>query len=96
VNISAAAENNARRCDAVCRSHGLATRFADGLWIAPDGSPPFYPDVTGAGVGVSNVFGESVWPDVAAVIAAAFPGRPIAGCERGGELARLALIAWHR
>jgi hypothetical protein len=41
----AAADNNARWCDAVCRSHGLATRFADDLWIALEGSPTFYPDV---------------------------------------------------
>src|SRR5205085_12334820 len=40
-----AAENNARSCDAVCRSHGLATRFAGELWLAPGGAPRFYPDV---------------------------------------------------
>jgi hypothetical protein len=40
-----AAHNNARWCDAVCRSHGLATRFIDDVWIAPEGSPRFYPDV---------------------------------------------------
>jgi hypothetical protein len=43
-DASAAADNNARWCDAVCRSHGLATRFAGDLWIAPQGSPRFYPD----------------------------------------------------
>jgi hypothetical protein len=43
--VPAAAENNARWCDAVCRSHGLATRFVDGLWVALEGSPRFYPDV---------------------------------------------------
>jgi hypothetical protein len=43
--VRAAAENNAWWCDAVCRSHGLATRFIDGLWVAPEGSPQFYPDV---------------------------------------------------
>jgi hypothetical protein len=42
--VVAAAENNARWCDAVCRSHGLATRFVDGLWVALEGSPRFYPD----------------------------------------------------
>ncbi len=40
-----AAENNARWCDAVCRSHGLATRFAGDLWRALGGAPRFYPDV---------------------------------------------------
>jgi hypothetical protein len=40
-----AADNNARWCDAVCRSHGFATSFVDDLWIAPEGSPRFYPDV---------------------------------------------------
>lgn len=43
--VEAAVENNARWCDAVCRSHGLATRFAGDLWLAPDGAPRFYPDV---------------------------------------------------
>jgi hypothetical protein len=43
-DASAAADNNARWCDAVCRSHGLPTRFVDDLWIAPEGSPRFYPD----------------------------------------------------
>jgi hypothetical protein len=44
-DVLVAADNNARWCDAVCRSHGLATRFVDDLWIAPEGSPRFYPDV---------------------------------------------------
>src|SRR5438067_1586880 len=43
--VLAAAENNARWCDAVCRSHGLATRFAGDLWHALGGAPRFYPDV---------------------------------------------------
>jgi hypothetical protein len=43
--VPAAVENNARWCDAVCRSHGLATCFIDGLWVALEGSPRFYPDV---------------------------------------------------
>ena len=44
-DVLAAADNNARWCDAVCRSHGLASHFLDDLWIAPDGSPRFYPDL---------------------------------------------------
>jgi hypothetical protein len=43
-DAAAAADNNARWCDRICRSHGLATRFVDDLWIAPQGSPQFYPD----------------------------------------------------
>jgi hypothetical protein len=44
-----AADNNARWCDAVCRSHGLATRFVDDLWIALEGSPTFYREVVTLG-----------------------------------------------
>jgi hypothetical protein len=36
--------NNACWCDLVCRSHGLATSLGERLWIAPQGSPPLYPD----------------------------------------------------
>jgi hypothetical protein len=49
-----AADNNVRWCDAVCRSHGLATRFVDDLWIAPEGSPQFYPDVVTLRPGASS------------------------------------------
>jgi hypothetical protein len=44
-DVLAAADNNARWCDAVCRSHGLASRFVHDLWIAPLESPRFYPDL---------------------------------------------------
>jgi hypothetical protein len=56
-DVLAAAENNARWCDAVCRSHGLATSFVDALWIAREGSPQFYPDVVTLrpGVAVADV-----------------------------------------
>jgi hypothetical protein len=43
--LLAAVENNARWCDAVCRSHGLATRFSGELWYVVGGAPRFYPDV---------------------------------------------------
>jgi hypothetical protein len=43
--VLAAAENNARWCDAVCRSQGLATRFSGDLWCVQGGAPRFYPDV---------------------------------------------------
>lgn len=36
--------NNARWCDLVCRSHGVPTSLGERLWIAPQGSPPLYPD----------------------------------------------------
>jgi hypothetical protein len=52
-DASAAADNNARWCDGVCRSHGLATRFVGDLWIAPQGSPRFYPDAVTLGPGAS-------------------------------------------
>jgi hypothetical protein len=38
------ADNNARWCDIVCRSHGLPTRFDAFGWVALRRSPPFYPD----------------------------------------------------
>ena len=42
--VLAAVENNARWCDIVCRSHGLPTAMSEPLWVAPEGSPPLYPD----------------------------------------------------
>jgi hypothetical protein len=39
-----AALNNAEWCDAVCRSHGLPTRFAGDVWVCLRRSPMFYPD----------------------------------------------------
>lgn len=42
--VLAAAADNARWCDGVCRSHGLPTARSPGLWVAPEGSPRFYPD----------------------------------------------------
>jgi hypothetical protein len=49
LTLLAAADNNARWCDLVCRSHGLATRFVDDLWIVVDEAPPFYPDAVTLG-----------------------------------------------
>ncbi len=40
----AAVMNAALWCDAVCAAHGRRTLFAAGLWLAPDGAPPLYPD----------------------------------------------------
>src|SRR4051812_15652056 len=39
-----AALNNARWCDAVCRSHGLPTRIDDNAWTCGGRSPMYYPD----------------------------------------------------
>src|SRR5437660_9690028 len=39
-----AAANNARWCDLVCRSHGIPTAMAPGLWVALERSPELYPD----------------------------------------------------
>jgi hypothetical protein len=39
-----AADNNARWCDLVCRSHGIPTAFQYGLWVALRRSPDLYPD----------------------------------------------------
>lgn len=41
---SIAALNNAELCDAVCRSHGAATRFATDAWTSPTRAPTYYPD----------------------------------------------------
>ena len=42
--VVAAAQNNACWCDTVCRSHGLPTVLSEQMWMAPEGSPPLYPD----------------------------------------------------
>ncbi len=39
-----AADNNARWCDLVCRSHGIPTRMDPALWVALRRSPELYPD----------------------------------------------------
>lgn len=40
----AAAENNARWCDVVCRSHGVPTTRQHGYWAALRRAPSLYPD----------------------------------------------------
>jgi hypothetical protein len=40
----AAADNNARWCDLVCRAHGAATSFHPHAWVSATRSPPAYPD----------------------------------------------------
>ncbi|WP_230312726.1 hypothetical protein [Nakamurella alba] len=43
-DATAAARNNARWCDAVCRSHGVVTEFSDDIWCSTSRSPVLYPD----------------------------------------------------
>jgi hypothetical protein len=43
-HVVAAADNNARWCNGVCRSHGVPTAMRAGLWVAARRSPEFYPD----------------------------------------------------
>ena len=40
----AAAVNNARWCDLVCRTHGTMGTFAADAWTNPVRTPPYYPD----------------------------------------------------
>lgn len=42
--LLAAVQNNACWCDIVSRSHALPTLVSEQMWIAPEGSPPLYPD----------------------------------------------------
>ena len=42
--LHAAVINNARWCDAVCRSHGYPGEFTDRIWISARHALPFYPN----------------------------------------------------
>jgi hypothetical protein len=42
--LHAAVINNARWCDAVCRSHGYPGEFTGRLWVSPRHALPFYPN----------------------------------------------------
>jgi hypothetical protein len=42
--LHAAVSNNARWCDAVCRSHGYPGEFTGRLWISARHTLPFYPN----------------------------------------------------
>lgn len=42
--LGEAVRNNARWCDAVCRTHGNPGRTDDDAWSVPRRSPPLYPD----------------------------------------------------
>ena len=42
--LHAAVINNARWCDAVCRSHGYPGEFGGRLWISAGHALPFYPN----------------------------------------------------
>ncbi len=43
--VRAAACNNAEWCAAVCRSHGIGSRFTEDAWICDGSPPPFYPSL---------------------------------------------------
>ena len=47
----AAALNNARWCDAVCRAHGHAGRFLSHMWVNAATVPRFYPNAVTLAVG---------------------------------------------
>ena len=47
----AAALNNARWCDAVCRAHGHAGRFLPHMWVNAASVPRFYPNAVTLAVG---------------------------------------------
>ncbi|WP_425065488.1 hypothetical protein [Reyranella sp.] len=47
----AAASNNARWCDAVCRAHGQAGRFLPHMWVNAAVVPRFYPNAVTLAVG---------------------------------------------
>jgi hypothetical protein len=48
--LHAAVINNARWCDAVCRSHGYPGEFTGRLWISAGHALPFYPNASGSAV----------------------------------------------
>jgi hypothetical protein len=59
--LLAAADNNARWCDIVCRSHGVPTAFHEVVWLARRRSPPLYPDAVTLRPGLSA---EAVLRDI--------------------------------
>jgi hypothetical protein len=42
--LALAIRDNARWCDLVCRSQGIAGRFDPDAWVSPSRMPPLYPD----------------------------------------------------
>jgi hypothetical protein len=59
--LRAAVANNARWCDAVCRSHGRPGTFTERMWVSARHAVPFYPnaitpspDVTAAETGADR------------------------------------------
>ena len=51
--LHAAVINNARWCDAVCRSHGYPGEFSGRLWISAGHALPFYPNAITLSPGVT-------------------------------------------
>ena len=78
--LHAAVINNARWCDAVCRSHGYPGEFGGRLWISAGHALPFYPNAI------------TLSPDVTAAEATAGrdPSRPFAIKD---SFARLDLVS---
>jgi hypothetical protein len=78
--LHAAVINNARWCDAVCRSHGYPGEFTGRLWISAGHALPFYPNAI------------TLSPDVTAAEATAGqdPSRPFAIKD---SFARLDLVS---
>jgi hypothetical protein len=44
VPVIQAVHNNAVWCDTICRTHGHAGEFLDGIWLTRHPAPPFYPN----------------------------------------------------
>lgn len=73
--LHAAVINNARWCDAVCRSHGYPGEFTGRLWISAGHALPFYPNAI------------TLSPDVTAAEATALlddPDCAVLACRRDG------------
>ncbi|MEV8320211.1 hypothetical protein AB0Q95_39285 [Streptomyces sp. NPDC059900] len=67
--VRAAVRNNAEWCDAVCRAHGLAGEFREGVWSSARRTPPLYPDAV------------SLTPEVSAADLVARIDTAVPGCS---------------
>ncbi|MEV4125032.1 hypothetical protein [Nocardia sp. NPDC049707] len=68
--VRAAARNNARWCDVVCRSHGIVGVFDAAIWSSSRRTPPLYPDAV-------TVSPEATAHDILARIDYSAPGASI-------------------
>lgn len=69
----AAARNNARWCDAVCRAHGRAGRFLPHMWVNAAVVPRFYPNAVTLAVGDTAI--EEQLTTVEILLKSNLPGR---------------------